>query len=91
MKTELFFEPTFVEPKQLVGTKWVGWSDLATNQMSVEFVDMTNCIYTSQPKRFPLKYNITEGKIFINCIKGSFELRGNVLYNNELPVFEKAA
>jgi len=91
MKTEKMLEKTVIEPAKLVGTKWIGWSKYISNQMTVEFVDRTNCIYTAQPKQFSLRYKIREGDLFISNIEGPFELRGNVLFNNDIPVFEKAA
>ena len=91
MKTKEMYEKTAIEPEKLVGTKWTSWSDLALDSVTVEFVDRRNCIYTAQPKKFPLTYNVREGDLFINNIEGPFELRGNVLYNNDLPVFEKSA
>ena len=91
MKTELLLEGTDIEPEQLIGTRWTAWNKLLGEQISVEFVDRTNCIYTSQPKKYPLKYTIAGGKVFISNIEGPFELRGRVLFNNDIPTFEKAA
>jgi len=91
MKNNTNTGKTVIKPEQLIGTKWISWSELFADRMSVEFIDNTNCIYTSQPKRFPLKYNIEKGELFISNIEGAFELRGNVLFNQDLPVFEKAA
>jgi len=91
MKTNDLLEATIIEPDQLIGTKWTCWSDLITDEIYVEFVNKTNCIYTSQLRKYQLTYNVTEGKLFISNITGAFELRGDVLFNNDLPVFEKAA
>jgi len=87
MKTEM----TKIKPEQLIGTKWHSWCDEYRDRMSVEFIDTANCIYTSQPWKYPIPYTVEEGKIFIGSIEGPFELVGNILYNNDLPVFEKAA
>lgn len=93
MKTLVMTEKTAIKPEQLIGTKWTSWSDLFSDQMyvEVEFVDRINCVYTLKPKKYPLTYNVTEGQLFISNIDGPFELRGDVLFNNDLPVFEKAA
>jgi len=91
MRTNQIYEKNTIEPEQLIGTKWTTWNKVFGDRMSVEFLDRTNCIYTSQPKKFKMTYNITGNKIFINNIEGAFELRGDVLFNNDLPVFEKAA
>ena len=82
---------TTVKAEQLVGTKWESWCELYRGRMSMEFVDRTNCIYTSNPKEFPMTYTVAEGRIYISNIEGAFELRGDVLFNNNLPVFERGA
>jgi len=91
MNIEQLKRKNIVQPDQLIGTKWVSWSKQFADRISVEFIDGKNCIYTSQPRKFPLTYTVTDGEIFIKNIEGAFELRGNVLFNNDLPVFEKAA
>jgi len=91
MKTYEEQEKTAIEPEKLIGTRWKGWSEIFSNQITVEFVDRRNCVYTAKPRKFPLTYNVREGNLFITNIDGPFELRGNVLYNNNIPVFEKAA
>ena len=93
MKTAVVSEKTAIKPEQLIGTKWVSWSELFDDQLSVEveFVDGRNCIYNLKPRQYPLTYNVKGGKLFISHIDGAFELRGDVLFNNNLPVFEKAA
>jgi len=91
MKTNQTEEKRAIELDRIIGTKWVAWSEFVASQMSVEFVDSKKCVYTAQPQKFPLTYNVTDGELFINNIEGPFELRGNVLYNNDIPVFEKAA
>jgi len=88
---ELTKENTVIKPEQLIGTKWFTWNKLYGDRMSVEFVDRRNCVYTSQPNKFTMPYDVKEGKIFINNVEGAFELKGDVLFNNDLPVFEKAA
>ena len=89
--SEMLKETTVIEQKQLIGTKWTCWCDEYRDQMSVEFVDNTHCVYTSQPKKFSMTYTVTEGKLLISEIEGAFVLRGNILFNNGLPAFEKAA
>ena len=91
MKTSEITEGTAIVQEKLVGTKWIGWSEFIRDRISVEFIDRTNCIYTSQPKKYPMTYTVTGGKMFIKNIEGSFELRGEVLFNNDLPIFEKVA
>ena len=82
---------TDLKPGQLVGTKWFSWKKLLGDKVSVEFVDRKNCIYTSEPNKYPMTYNIACGELHISNIMGAFELRGTILFNNDLPVFEKAA
>jgi hypothetical protein len=89
--SEALTEAIVIEPRQIVGTKWKSWCSKYRNSMSVEFVDNKNCIYISQPKEYPETYVVAGGKIFISNIEGAFELRGNILFNNDLPAFEKAA
>jgi len=91
MKTSDELEKTAIVAEKLIGTKWNGWSEIFPNRISVEFVDRKNCIYTAQPRKFPLTYNVRGGELYINNIDGAFELRGNVLFNSDIPVFEKAA
>ena len=80
-----------LEAEQLVGTKWSSWKRMLGDKVSVEFIDKKNCIYTSQPNKYTMTYSIAGGELYISNIIGSFELRGNVLFNNDLPVFEKVA
>ena len=82
---------TAIEPENLIGTKWVGLNKMFCGRLKVEFVDRTNCIYTSKPDKFPMTYTVTDGKIFISEIEEPFELKGNILFNGSLPVFKKAA
>ena len=91
MNNELILERTTIQPDQLIGTRWISWSKQFADRISMEFIDKKNCVYVSQPKKFPLTYTIMEGSVYISNIEGAFELRGNVLFNNDLPVFEKTA
>jgi len=91
MKTINRLEVTSVKPEQLVGTKWDSWCETYRGKMSMEFVDKMNCVYKSNPNEFPMTYIVESGLIHISSIEGAFELRGNVLFNNDLPVFERAA
>ena len=84
-------ELVYIEPKKIVGTKWDSWCDRYRGSVSVEFVDNKNCIYTSREKKYPITYTVDEGKLFISNIEGAFELRGDVLFNNDLPAFQAAA
>ena len=84
-------EKTNIKPEQLVGTKWISSCDLFGGKIMVEFIDKTNCIYTATPFKYPVTYTVAEGEVFIGAIEGPFELRGNVLFNNDLPAFKKAA
>ena len=90
-KTEQLLEKTAIRQDQLIGTKWTSWNKSFGNRFTFEFVDRTNCIYTSHPKKYPLTYTITGGQMYISNIEGPFELRGNVLFNNDIPAFEKTA
>jgi len=92
------FEKVDIESEKLIGTKWVGWGEQFSNRIKVEFVDNAHCIYTSNPcifsserKDYPMTYTVTEGVLKISEISEPFELRGNILFNGDLPVFEKAA
>jgi len=90
MKEAKFLEKTAIEADRLVGTKWNSWSEFMGNRMTVEFVDHSNCVYTSKPRMYPMTYTVTGGKLFIREISRSFELRGNVLFNGDIPAFERA-
>jgi len=91
MKIQELSDETAIVPEEIIGTRWIGWSEFIGDRISVEFVDHANCVYTSRPNKYPMTYTVTGGKMFISYIDGAFELRGNVLFNNDLPVFEKAA
>jgi len=91
MKREKILERNVIKAEQLIGTKWTSWRKSFGDKYTVEFVDKKNCIYTSNPKKYPLTYTITAGLMYISNIEGPFELRGDVLFNNELPVFERTA
>ena len=91
MKTKTLLKKNAIKPELLVGTKWISWGGTFGDRFSVEFIDKSHCIYTSQPKRFPLTYTVKEGKMFISNIKGVFELEGDVLFNNDIPSFQKAS
>ena len=91
MESQELLEKTVIESEKLIGTKWIAWSKSIGDRITVEFVDHANCIYTSKPNKYPMTYTVTGGEMFISLINGAFELRGNVLFNNDLPVFEKAA
>ena len=91
MKTQKLLKEAAVVPEKLVGTRWIGWSGFIGDRISVEFVDNANCIYTSKPNKYPMTYTVTGGKVYIKNIEGPFELRGDILFNNDLPVFEKVA
>ncbi|MDR0465477.1 MAG: hypothetical protein LBG94_10255 [Treponema sp.] len=91
MRNDSMTEKTTIEPGQLIGTKWTSWKKMFGDRVSVEFVDHANCIYTARPKEFNLTYTIRDGLMYISNIQGSFILKESVLYNNGLPVFEKAA
>ena len=86
-----FSNITAIKPEQLIGTKWLGLSETFSDRYSLEFINNTKCIYTSKPKKFPLTYNVEDGKLYIYKIQGFFELRGDTLFNNDLPVFRKTA
>ncbi|MCL2196829.1 MAG: hypothetical protein FWB77_04370 [Treponema sp.] len=84
-------EVTAIKAEQLIGTKWESWCEPYRGRMSMEFIDKTNCVYISNPREFPMTYTVAEGRIYISNIEGAFELRGDVLFNNDLPVFERGA
>ena len=91
MEATSLLEVSAIEPENLIGTKWAARTELLGNKMMVEFLDKTNCIFTLKPNECPMTYTVTGGRIFFSDIGGAFELKGHVLYNNDLPAFEKAA
>ena len=91
MKSAAIQETTAIGPESLIGTKWIAWSEFIGDRMAVEFVDKTNCIYTSRPKEFPMTYNVMDDKVYLSNVEGSFELRGQVLFKGGLPAFKKTA
>jgi len=91
MRQAPLMEKNTIVPEKLIGTKWIGWSEFIGDKMTVEFVDKANCIYTSHLRKHEMTYSVMKGKIFFSEIEGPFELSGQVLFNNGLPAFEKAA
>ena len=91
MKEAPFLERTAIKPESIIGTKWVAWPEFIGDRIKVEFVDKTNCIYTSEPKKFSMTYTVSDGNIIISDVEGPLELRGHILFNNGFPAFEKAA
>ena len=91
MKDAPFLEKTVIDPESIIGTKWVAWPEFIGDRIKMEFVDKSICIYTSEPKEYPLTYTVMEGDILVSNIDGPLELRGEVLFNNGFPAFEKAA
>ena len=91
MNNEQEIKRTAIKADQLIGTKWLSWKKLLGDKVSVEFVDKKKCVYTSQPNKYTMTYNVVGGELYISNIIGAFELKGNVLFNNDLPVFEKVA
>jgi len=91
MENQIFEGKNAINPDQLIGTKWISLSNFFGDKMSFEFVDRTNCIYTSQPRKYSMTYKVLNDEIFISCLDGSFEVRGDKLFNNNLPAFKKAA
>ena len=90
MEVEALLENTVIEPDDLIGTRWNGWGESFCDRMAIEFVDKTNCIYTSKPKQYPMTYTVTGGKVYISSLEDPFELKGNVLFNCDMPTFKKA-
>jgi len=91
METNFYEKKNAINPEQLIGTKWISLSYFFGDKMSFEFIDNTNCIYTSQPKKYSMTYKVLNDEIYISCLDGSFEIRGDKLFNNSLPAFRKAA
>jgi len=91
MEASYLPEKNVIEAENLAGTKWIGFSKMFYGRLKVEFLDKTNCIYTSKPDKYPMTYTVASGKIFISDIQEPFELRGNMLFTGNLPVFEKSA
>ncbi|MCL2277683.1 MAG: hypothetical protein FWC21_07270 [Treponema sp.] len=91
METTILTRKDVINPEQLVGTKWISLSNFFGDKMSFEFIDKTNCVYTSQPKKYPLTYKVQNNEIFISCLDEFFEVRGDRLFNKNLPAFKKAA
>jgi len=91
MKTVPFLKKTTIVPENLVGTKWIGWSDFIRDRMTLEFVDKTKCIFTSKPNKYPITYIVNENNIVFSNVDDTFELRGNILFSGDIPTFVKAA
>jgi len=84
-------EKATVEPKNIIGTKWIGWNKSIGDRIMIEFVDKRNCIYTLKPNKYAKSYIINGGNIYIYNIKVPFTLMGDVLFVNDIPILEKAA
>ena len=91
MKRVITSRRTPVKLENIVGTKWIGWSGSVGNRVTVEFMDNNSCIYTTEPKKYPITYSVNNGSLFISSIEGPFELWGDVLYNNNLPAFSRTS
>ncbi|MDR0502101.1 MAG: hypothetical protein LBH16_02140 [Treponema sp.] len=91
MKRVKFVEKTNIIPERLIGTKWKSWSEFLGERMTVEFIDESNCVYISKPRKYPMTYTVTGGILNIMELSRSFELRGDVLFNNDIPAFERTA
>ena len=91
MKKISLMKKAAIKHKHIIGTRWDGLGKMFRDRLKMEFIDKTNCIYTSMPDRYPMTYKLMKDKIFVNEIQEPFEIRGNILFNGEIPVFKKAA
>ena len=98
MESTTLMEKNAIVLENLAGTKWVGWTEMycewalphmMDTKVSVEFLDKTNCIYTSESNKYSMTYIVMGGKLFLNDIKRPFILRGNILFNGNIPAFQK--
>ena len=89
MENTSLLKKNAIEHEKLVGTKWNGWSEMFSGRLMIEFVDKTNCIYTSKPNKYEMTYTVKKDKIFVSNFLEPFELRGHMLFSGGLPVFEK--
>ena len=82
---------TAVKQEDIIGTKWISLNKHMGGNLAVEFIDRKNCLYISHPRQYSMTYSVQGGNIYFSCINGPFILKGDVLFNNDLPVFKKAA
>jgi len=78
-----------IEMGSLAGTKWSGNKALFGTGESLEFVDETNCIFTTLHTPYTLTYTVTGNVITLSQFNLSYELKGNKLYHDKTPMYTK--
>jgi hypothetical protein len=77
-----------VAPETIIGTKWIATGTISKNKDTIEFVDMTYCIYTSINRLEPFTYRIRGNRIILGD-HISYVIIDNILFLNGYPLFTR--
>jgi hypothetical protein len=77
-----------IAPENIIGTKWVATGTFSKNRDTIEFVNMTYCIYTSINRLEPYTYRIRGNRILLGE-HISYVIIDNVLFLNGYPIFTR--
>jgi len=77
-----------IAPETIIGTKWIATGTISKNKDTIEFVDMTYCIYTSINRLEPFTYRIRGNRIILGD-HISYVIIDNILFLNGYPLFTR--
>jgi len=77
-----------IAPETIIGTKWIATGTNSKDKDTIEFVDMTYCIYTSINRLEPYTYRIRGNRILLGE-HVSYVIIDNVLFLNGYPLFTR--
>jgi len=77
-----------ITPETIIGTKWIATGTISKNKDTIEFVDMTYCIYTSINRLEPFTYRISGNRIILGE-HISYVIIDNVLFHGGYPLFTR--
>jgi hypothetical protein len=93
MKSESVFDSASsasveITPETIIGTKWIATGTFSKNRDTIEFVNVTYCIYTSINRLEPYTYRIRGNRILLGE-HISYVIIDNVLCLNGYPIFTR--
>jgi len=77
-----------IAPETIIGTKWIATGTISKDKDTIEFVDMTYCIYTSINRLEPFTYKIRGNRIILGE-HISYVIIDNILFLNGYPLFTR--
>ena len=77
-----------IAPETIIGTKWIATGTISKNKDTIEFVDMTYCIYTSINRLEPYTYRIRGNRVILGE-HISYVIIDNILFLNGYPLFTR--